>query len=212
MVGVVQTVKLQGLGETADERVGAYYTSFAQEPANYIAFAVKTAGEPTQAVAAIRRVIAGLDPAVPLYDVRTMPERLDRSLNPRRTPMLLSLAFGATALLLAAIGVYGVLAYQVGLRSREIGIRMALGGDPGAILRLVLREGLALVAGGLVAGSVGVFALKPVIASQLFGVGPLDPAVIGSVAALLVAVAGTAALAPARRASRIDPVSALGSQ
>jgi predicted permease len=212
VVGVVQTVKLQGLGETTEERVGAYYTPFAQEPSTFITFAVKTTGEPGQAVAAIRRVIADVDPAMPLYDVRTMPERLERSLNPRRTPMLLSLAFGAAALLLAAIGIYGVLAYQVGLRSREIGIRMALGGDPASILRLVLREGLALVAVGLVAGGAGVFALKPVIASQLFGVGPLDPVVIGSVAALLVTVAGAAAFAPARRAARIDPISALGSQ
>jgi predicted permease len=212
VVGVVQTVKMQGLAETAEERIGAYYTPFAQEPTTYMTFAVKTTGDPVKAVAAIRRVLAGIDPAMPFYDVRTMPERLDRSLNSRRTPMLLSLAFGATALLLAAIGIYGVLAYQVGLRAREIGIRMALGGDPASILRLVLREGLALVAVGLAAGAAGALALKPVITSQLFGIGPLDPVVIASVAGLLVTVAGVAAFTPARRAAHIDPVTALGSQ
>jgi hypothetical protein len=212
VVGVVGTVKLQGLAETAGERVGAYYLPFAQQPQRGITLAVRTAGVPGQAAGAIRRIISGVDPAMPFYDVRSMPERVERSLNPRRTPMLLALAFGATALLLAAIGIYGVLAYQVGLRSREIGIRMALGGDPASILRLVLREGLALVALGLVAGGAGAFALKPVIASQLFGVGPLDPLIIGSVTGLLVTVAGVAAFTPARRAARIDPVTALGSQ
>jgi predicted permease len=209
VVGVVQAVKFQGLNETSAERVGAYYRPFAQEPSGSVTFAVRTAGEPTQMVAAIRRVVAGLDPAMPFYDVRTMPERLERSLDSRRTPMLLALAFGATALLLAAIGIYGVLAYQVGLRSREIGIRMALGGDPRSILGLVLREGLALVGGGLLAGVAGIVALRPVIASQLFGVGPLDPVVVGSVGALLVSVGVIAALTPARRAARIDPATAL---
>ena len=212
VVGVVGTVKLQGLAETGGDRVGAYYFPFAQQPQDAFSFAIKTAGEPTQVVFAVRKVLAGIDPAMPFYDVRTMPERLDRSLNTRRTPMLLSLAFGATALLLAAIGIYGVLAYQVGLRSREIGIRIALGADPGSIRGLILREGLALVAVGLVAGCAGILALKPVIASQLFGIAPLDPVVIGSVSLVLVTVASVAAFAPARRASRIDPVTALGSQ
>jgi predicted permease len=209
VVGVVRTVRLQGLVDTGDERLGAYYLPFAQQPSRGIGFAVRTTGEPTQAVKSIRRVLGEIDPALPFYDVRTMPERIDRSLGPRRTPMLLSLAFGVVALLLAAIGIYGVLAYQVGLRSREIGIRMALGGDPASILRLVLGEAVALVAIGLVAGGAGVLALRPAIASQLFGVGPLDPVVIGSVVVLLAAVAGLASFAPAQHAARIDPVVAL---
>jgi len=116
------------------------------------------------------------------------------------------------ALLLAAIGVYGVLAYQVGLRSREIGIRMALGSAPGSILRLVLTEAAAMVSVGLLVGAAGVLALRPVIRSQLFGIGPLDPLVVGSALALLAVVAGAASFAPALRASRIDPVVALGGQ
>lgn len=209
VVGVVGTVKMRGLGGSADERLGAYYLPFAQDPSSGIAFAVRTRTDPASIVAAIRRVVADIDPALPFYDVRTMPERVERSLNPRRAPMLLSMAFGGVALLLAAIGIYGVLAHQVGLRSREIGIRMALGGDPASILRLVLVEGVSLVAVGLLIGGTGVLALKPIISSQLFGVGPLDPIVLGSVVVLLAAVAGLAAFAPARRASHIDPVVAL---
>jgi predicted permease len=209
VVGVVQTVKMQALGDTSAERLGAYYFPFAQRPDRYMSFAIKAAGDPAQLTGAIRRIVSGLDPSLPLYNVRSMTERVERSLDSRKTPMLLSLAFGFTALLLAAVGIYGVLAYQVSMRSKEIGIRMALGGEPRSILSLVLREGLALVAVGLATGLAGVFALRPVIASQLFGVGPLDPVVLGLVAGLLVIVAGSAAFAPARRASRIDPVIAL---
>jgi predicted permease len=209
VVGVVGTVRQQGLADSSEERLGTYYLPFAQAPEHGISFAVRTSGDPVQLTTAIRRLVAGIDPALPFYDVRSMPERLERSLNPRRTPMLLALAFAAVALLLAAIGLYGVLAYQVGLRSREIGIRMALGGDPGSILRLVFGEGAALVAIGLLVGGAGALALRPVIASQLFGVGALDPVVIGAVAALLAVVGGVASAAPARRAARIDPVIAL---
>lgn len=209
VVGVVGTVRLQGLADSGEERIGAYYLPFAQAPDPGISLAVRTTGDPTLMTTAIRRLVAGLDPALPFYDVRTMPERMERSLNPRRAPMTLSLAFGVVALLLAAIGLYGVLAYQVGLRSREIGIRMALGGGPGSILGLVLGEGAALVAAGLLAGGAGAVALRPLIASQLYGVGALDPFVVGTVAALLAVVGGAAAFAPARRASRIDPVVAL---
>lgn len=209
VIGVVKTVKLQALGASSAERLGAYYLSAAQRPPNTLSFAVRTAGEPTAAVAAIRRVLAGIDASLPFYDVRTMPERLERSLNPRRTPMMLSLAFGGVALLLAAIGIYGVLAYQVGLRLREFGIRMALGGEPASIVRLVLTEGVALVLLGLLVGLGGAVALRPVIASQLFGVGALDPLVIGGVIGLLATVAAAACAGPARRAARIDPVIAL---
>jgi predicted permease len=209
VVGVVGTVRQQGLADSGKERLGTYYLPFAQAPDSGISFAVRTSGDPVQLTAAIRRLVASLDPALPFYDVRSMPERVARSLNPRRTPMLLALAFAAVALLLAAIGLYGVLAYQVGLRSREIGIRMALGGDPGSILRLVFGEGAALVAIGLLVGGAGALALRPVIASQLFGIGALDPFVVGAVVALLALVGGVASVAPARRASRIDPVVAL---
>jgi predicted permease len=209
VVGVVRRVRQQGLVDSVDERLGAYYLPFAQDPTPGIGFGVRTAGEPTQLVNGVRRVLAGIDPAMSFYDVKTMPERIDRSLGPRRTPMLLSLAFGIVALMLAAIGIYGVLAYQVGLRSREIGIRMALGGAPMAILRLVLGEAVVLVAVGLLVGGAGIFALRPVIASQLFGVGALDPIVIASVVGLLAAIAAVASFAPAQRAARIDPVVAL---
>ena len=123
--------------------------------------------------------------------------------------MLLSLAFGAVALLLASVGIYGVLAYQVGQRTREIGIRMALGSDAAGILRLILREGAVLVVLGLAGGFVTLLALRRVIASQLYGVGALDPTVILLVTAVLGLASLVACLAPARRAARVNPVEAL---
>lgn len=123
--------------------------------------------------------------------------------------MLLSLGFGVVALLLATVGIYGVLAYQVSQRTREIGIRMTLGSDAGAILRLILREGATLVVIGLAIGALGTLALRQVIASQLYGVGALDPVVLLSVSGLLAIAALAACLEPARRASRVDPVVAL---
>ena len=131
-----------------------------------------------RAVGAVRQAVASLDPELLLGDVVAMPDRVARSLQPRRAPMLLSLGFGGVALLLAAIGIYGVLAYQVSQRTREIGIRMTLGSDAGGILRLIFREGAALVLIGLVAGAGGALALRQVIASQLYGVGALDPLVL----------------------------------
>jgi ABC-type antimicrobial peptide transport system permease subunit len=144
-----------------------------------------------------------------MYDALSMSERLDRSLDERRTPMLLSLAFGAVALLLASVGLYGVLAYQVGQRTREIGLRIALGGRPSDILGLVLREGGLLVGVGLAIGLAGAVALRGVIASQLYGVGALDARVIAIVVVVLGAAALVACLGPARRAARVDPAVAL---
>jgi putative ABC transport system permease protein len=144
--------------------------------------------------------------------VFSLPERVERSLTPRKTPMLLSIGFGLIALLLASIGIYGVLAYQVGQRTREIGIRMALGCEPRSVLGLVFREGAVLVAVGLAGGVLGALALRRVIASQLFGVEPLDPVVLLAVTAVLALTAGLASFWPARRASRVDPIIALSDQ
>jgi ABC-type antimicrobial peptide transport system permease subunit len=123
--------------------------------------------------------------------------------------MMLAVAFGAVALFLAAVGIYGVLAYQVTQRTREMGIRMALGSNAGGIFRLVIQEGALLVVVGFVLGLIGAVALRTSIASQLYDVQPLDPLVLGSVAGLLGAVALFACAVPARRAARIDPLIAL---
>ena len=146
------------------------------------------------------------------FDVFSMSERVEKSLNPRRAPMMLSAAFGLMALLLASIGLYGVLAYHVSQRTREIGIRLALGSDARRILRLVLDEGVLLVALGIAGGVAGALALRGVIASQLYGVGALDPMVMLTAVAVLALVSLIACLGPARRAARVSPLVALSEQ
>jgi ABC-type antimicrobial peptide transport system permease subunit len=170
---------------------------------------VKTAADPTTLVTAIRHQLGLIDPELPLYSVRTMQERMDSSLVDRRTPMMLALLFAAIALLLAAIGIYGVLAYQVSQRTREIGIRMALGSDRSGIFRLVLGEGIVLLAVGLALGVGGAFAIRRAIETQLYGVGGMDPIVLLSVGVVLGLVALVACIVPARRASKIEPILAL---
>jgi ABC-type antimicrobial peptide transport system permease subunit len=138
-----------------------------------------------------------------------MEERTEAALLNRRSPALLSLAFGIVALLLSAVGIYGVLAYLVSLRSREIAIRIAIGSSARAVFGLVFREGATLVGAGLLAGALGALALRRSVEGLLFGVRPTDPLVIGAAVALLVVVALLACALPARRATRIDPVAAL---
>jgi predicted permease len=213
VVGVVGSVKLRGLVEGEDARVGAYYFPYAQDPTRGFGLAIRTSGasDPSAFAATVQRAVAEIDPETQLFDVIAMSDRVERSLNPRRAPMLLSLGFGIVALLLASVGIYGVLAYQVGQRTREIGIRMALGSDAGGILRLVLREGLVLVVVGLAVGMAGAVALRGTIVSQLYGIGPLDPQVLLAVTGVLAAAAMFACLGPARRAARVDPVVVLQS-
>ena len=212
VVGVVGTVKLKGLIEGENARAGAYYMPFAQSPQRNIGFAVRSRGESSATTAAVQRVLAESDPEMQAYDVFTMSERVDKSLNPRRAPMVLSLAFGLVALLLASVGLYGVLAYQVSQRTREIGIRMALGSDTAGILRMVMNEGALLVAIGLGGGLLGAFVLRGVIASQLFGVGALDPIVMAAAIGVLALTSLVACVGPARRAARVNPVVALSQQ
>jgi putative ABC transport system permease protein len=212
IVGVVKSVKLKGLVEGEDARVGAYYLPYASDPRRNIGFAIRTSGmDPIAITQAVNGALTSIDPEMQLFDTFAMSERIERSLNPRRAPMLLSLGFGVVALLLASIGIYGVLAYQVGQRTREIGIRVALGSDTSRILRLILREGIVLVLVGLALGIAGVTALRGFIASQLYGVGPLDSGVILLVTGVLAAASLIACVGPARRAARVDPVIALQS-
>jgi putative ABC transport system permease protein len=212
VVGVVGAMKLKGLIEGENARAGAYYIPYMQNTSRNVGFAIRTAGDPSAALSSIRHAISAIDPELQLFDVFSMPERVEKSLNPRKTPMMLALGFGGIALFLASLGLYGVLAYQVGQRTREIGIRIALGSDSARILRLVLKEGVVLVLVGLTIGFAGALALRSVIASQLYGVGPLDPSVIGLVIVVLGIASIGACLAPARRATRVDPVIALTQQ
>jgi len=160
----------------------------------------------------VRREIAKIDPELPFYGVRTMDDRLSASLMDRRTPMLLATGFAGVALFLAAIGIYGVLAYQVSQRRREIGIRMALGAASGSIFSLVLREGGLIVGAGAALGLIGAFLLRQTLQSQLYETGAMDPVVVAAVAAMLIIVALVACVLPARRAAKTDPLIALSDQ
>src|SRR5262249_42958945 len=165
--------------------------------------------DPSALAAAVRGAVAALDRELPIFDLQTMGQRLDRSLVSRRSPMFLSISFGALALFLSAIGIYGVLAYLVTQRTREIGIRIALGSSGGAIFELVLRGGLLLIGAGFMLGAAGALALRKSLDSQLFGVRATDPFVLVTVSCVLALVALAACAAPARRAARIDPIVAL---
>ncbi|MGB7284107.1 MAG: ABC transporter permease [Candidatus Acidiferrum sp.] len=211
VVGVVRTLRYANM-DGSGAPVGAYYCPFAQDPDVRVTFVVKTPGNPDAIVRSLREEILRLDPDLAVFDVHSMSARIDLSLAPRRTSMVLANAFGGVALFLATLGIYGVLAYLVAQRTREIGIRVALGSTRANILKMVLREGLQLVVLGLVLGIIGAIALQKAIASEIYGVRPLDPLVLGSVMAVLALVALAACAVPARRAMRVDPIVALRSE
>src|SRR6266850_233920 len=208
VVGVARSLRYENL-DGSGAPVGAYYFPNSQQPAGGFTFALKTAADPGSVVRALRADISRLDPDLAVFDVHSMPERIDLSLSSRRTSMLLASAFGGVALFLASLGIYGVLAYLVARRTREIGIRVALGSTRAGILNLVLREGFELVVLGLVLGLAGALSLHKAVASEIYGVRPLDPLILASVMALLAIVALVACAVPARRAMRVDPMVAL---
>jgi predicted permease len=208
VVGVARTLRYENL-DGSRAPVGAYYFPNSQQPAGGFTFALKTTADPGSVIRALRGEISRLDPDLAVFDIHSMSERIDISLASRRTSMLLANAFGGVALFLATLGIYGVLAYLVAQRTREIGIRVALGSSRAGILKLVLREGFELVAIGLVLGVAGAVSLQKAVATEVYGVRPLDPLVLASVMALLAIVALAACSVPARRAMRVDPIIAL---
>jgi putative ABC transport system permease protein len=208
VVGVVAEMKLRNLTD-GENLVGAYFFPLAQEPQDDLTFVLKAAADPGTLSGALRREIAAVDSQLPVFEMQPMSYWTDRSLAKRRSPALLSIAFGFVALFLSAIGIYGVLAYLVTQRTKEIGIRVALGSTAWAVFQLVLREGFLLVAAGLVLGGIGSFMLRRTLESQLFGVTSSNPIVLLLVSAVLAAVALMACALPARRATKIDPLVAL---
>jgi predicted permease len=211
VVGVVADTKMAGL-VASDTRFGTYYFPLAQDEMRTSTLAIRTSGDPLSITGSVRQALASIDPELPLYSVRTMEDRIGESVTDRRTPMMLAGMFAAVALFLAAMGLYGVLAYQVAQRRREIGIRMALGSEPSGIFALVLREGMTLLAVGLVVGLGGAFAIRRTMESQLYGVSAMDPLVLAAVGGVLGVVAVAACALPARRAAKIDPSTVLASE
>jgi ABC-type antimicrobial peptide transport system permease subunit len=156
--------------------------------------------------------MAQVDPALALFDVKTMAERTELSIASRKAAMSLAVGFGGVALFLSGVGVYGVLSYLLAQRRREIGIRIALGSTRTGIFRLFLREGIALVSGGLVLGFTGAAAMRRALENQIYGVHPLDPIVLCTAGTVLATVVLSACLWPARQATRIDPMIALNEE
>jgi predicted permease len=209
VVGVVKDVKLHSFTEDQQLHFGTYFFPMSQSTSRALTFAVRTTGDPAAIANSVRGALSQLDRELPVFDVKTMDERMEKALVVRRSPMVLSVSFGIVALLLSAIGIYGVLAYLVTQRTKEIGIRIALGSSAGKVFELVLREGLLLVGSGFLIGGAGAIALRKSLESQLFGVSASDPVVIAVVGATLALVALAACALPARRATRIDPIVAL---
>ena len=207
IVGVVGTINSIDLGApVAKERI---YYPVAQQPNAAMALVVKTGTNEQALVSQVRSAVASIDPEQAIADVRTMGQWMARSLDGRRSPMLLLALFGAVALTLSAIGIYGVLAFGVAERSREFGIRQALGADPRAIFSLVLAQGMRTTGAGVTLGLAGSAALTRYLQSLLFGVAPHDVSVYATVSIVLLAVAMAACYLPARRATLVDPAVAL---
>jgi putative ABC transport system permease protein len=208
IVGVVGDVKQYGLGDRSSAQV---YEPYLQHPYfSGFSLVIRTAGDdPTTVIPGIRNIVRSLDSEVPLSRVRRLDDIVSRSISPQRFSAVLIVLFGAAALLLAAIGVYGVMAYTVGLRSREFAIRIAHGAARRDILRLVLTGAATLTGIGVAVGLVAAWLLRRTIESLLFGVTPEDRLTYALVGLLLASVAMIASAVPAFRATRVDPMAAL---
>jgi putative ABC transport system permease protein len=208
IVGVVGNVRQFSLAQTAEPEI-YYPVGQSPTPAVEMTLVVRSDVAPAALVASIRSEIAAIDPEQPLTGIQTLEEHLSKTLNQRRLSMLLLSIFSGAALLLAVLGIYATLAYSVAQRTREIGVRMALGARAERVVAQVIGHGMCVAALGVLAGAAGSLLLGRLIAGLLFGVGAHDPATLASVVALLLAVALVACWIPARRAAQVDPVIAL---
>lgn len=206
VIGIVEDLREHG-----PERPPAptIYFSYLQSPRSSMAFTIRASGDPLDLVPDIRRIANQLDPELPVYSVFTFDQLLFNSSGSRRFTLSLLTLFAALALTLGAVGIYGVMAYTVERRTREIGLRQALGAAPGAVTRSIIGQGLRLALIGIVIGSAGAFMLREGLASLLYDVSSLDPVVYGAVAGVLALVATLACAVPARRAAAVDPMVAL---
>ncbi|MGC2530171.1 MAG: ABC transporter permease [Candidatus Acidiferrum sp.] len=217
IVGVVGHVKQWGLDADAKSAIEAQFDyPFMQLPeklmplaADAVAVVLRTEGDPTAVMSDVRRAVAEIDPREVVYNVQTMDEVVSNSFAARRLSMILLGAFAALALVLACIGIYGVISYLVGQRTHEIGVRMALGAQRRDVLRLVIGQGARMALIGVAVGIAAALGLTRLMSNQLFGVSAHDPLTFAAVAALLIVVAVAACYIPARRAMRVDPMIAL---
>src|SRR5215510_10260566 len=206
IVGIVHDVKLAGLEAPSEP---AYYLPSSQAPLEDMVILVRTTIDPLTIVGAVRQAVWSIDPNQPIANVSTLEKVVDDSIAQRRLNMLLMGLFGGLAMLLSAVGIYGLLSYAVTQRTQEMGIRMALGARVGDVLKLVLRQGMALALAGEAIGLVGAFILTRLIRGLLFGVTPNDATTFVAVAGVLAVVALLACYLPARRATKVDPLVAL---
>jgi putative ABC transport system permease protein len=206
IVGIVRDVKTRDLAENAGPQL---YTPYVQRPWPFLAVVARTTGDPAGLSATLRQAVASVDPDLAAADVRTIDDYLAQSVATPRFNATLIAGFAVLALFLAGCGLYGVMSYAVVQRSREIGIRMALGAQPGDVRGMVVSQAMKMGAAGLIVGLAGAFAASRLLGNLLFGVGPSDPATFATVCGLLLGVVLVAAYVPARRATRVDPMVAL---
>ena len=203
IVGVVGDVKYSNVEAAMEPDVYIPYMQTVEEPPSFVL--MRTKGDPAALAAGLRREVFALDKNVPVYDVKTLEERSRDATSRARFMALLLGAFAGVALLLSSIGIYGVMAYAVAGRTREIGIRMALGAQKADVLRLIMSDGIILTVAGIALGIMASFAVTRFLTSLLYGVGAADPVTFALVSAILVAVAMAASYIPARRATKVRP-------
>jgi predicted permease len=206
VVGVARHARLYRI--FADDRPQVY-VPLAQAPSRAMTVTVRASIDPASLTAAVRSEIGQIDSNQPIYDITTMREMEEDSIAERRFAMMLMAGFAVTAVLLASLGIYGILAYLVADRTHEIGVRMALGAKQGNVLRTVVRQGLTLTAVGVAVGLAGAFVVSRVMSSMVYGISTTDPLTFTVVPMMLIGVAAVACYLPAWRASRIDPMVAL---
>jgi predicted permease len=206
VVGVARTTKVRTIGEAPRPFI---YRAYSQTYASFLTAVIQTRGRPEDVLQTGFRILREMDPEMLVVENKTMEEHLGIMLFPARLGTLLTSLFAIVALCLASIGLYGIVSYAVARRSREVGIRMSLGAEPGRVVREIIREGMGLAVVGAGLGLAVALAGAQVLRSLLFGVGAFDPVTFSAVPLILLAIALGASYLPARRASRIDPVRAL---